>query len=232
MRKGIATIIALIGFFAFASDARAQQAITSGTPGFEQVQRGVASIGIENMLLVHSNSASDPSTPDADRSTLYASYTGALTFRYFLMTNLALGVSLGVHYQLNQDTVSTSTTETTNETSDLGFIGFLTANYYVRLGYGLFFNPGLGLGGLYATRTIPDSAGGSTATQVSVYGGAVRVDLGFTFFAGRHFSLHAGPQIVMRIGAQEVAADAGVEASSSSFFTVDAGFEVGLAYAF
>lgn len=226
MRSRLLVLSFATSLVLFAAEAQAQRAVGAGTYGYERVTRGVVDIGIENMLLVHYISPSVAG--DADSSSLYATYAGGLAFRYFLADNFALGLTAAVLYQRNQDVVTTAAGELTERSSDLGIIGFVMANYYLRLGNSLFFKPGLGLGGLWATRSVPDPTSPGRSIESTLMGGAGRIDLGFAYYASPHFTLRAGPDIVVRAGVQQF--DDGRE--SESFVSVDAGFNVGLGYSF
>lgn len=167
---------------------------------------------------------------DAEGTGLDAAYIGGIAYRYFLMNNFSLGVSINVLYQSNSYTAETAAGTIKTESEDLGFVGFITANYYVRLGNSLFFKPGLGLGGLYGRRTVPTPGGApGQTTQMALYGGTARLDLGFVFFASRHFNLRAGLDILFRVGAANPADDT---METQSFFSIDAGFNIGLGYTF
>lgn len=232
MRRVVLATAVAAALLLTAGGAAAQGTVGSGTRGYERIQRGVVDIGIENMLLVHY--IAPAVAGDGESTSLYATYAGGLAFRYFLMNNLAVGITGAVLYQRNEDTATALDADgnpsgsTTRESSDLGFIGFVMLNYYLRLGNSLFFKPGVGGGALYATRSVPDPSNPGISIESTLIGGTARLDLGFAYYASPNFTLRAGPDIVLRLGVQEF--DDGRQ--SESFTSVDAGFNVGLGYSF
>lgn len=205
----------------------AQRTVRGGTRGFERIQKGVVEIGVENMILVHYNSSPHVAVPDSTKKTLYASYTGGFVFRYFLMDNLALGASLSVLFSKSGESLVRPDRTDTQESRDIGVIGFLIANYYIRLGNSLFFKPGVGVGGLYAGRLTPDPDQPGQGFNSTISGGAGKLDLGFVYYASRNFNLKAGIDIIFKGGAESAPGY-----DSVSFFTTDAAVGVGLGYAF
>ena len=198
--------------------------ITPGTDGIDAVAGGVFELGLDNLLLVRFDSTG---SGDGKVSTLEASYMGGITPRYFVLDNLSLAANLSLFY----GKMSTETPTGEESASDLGFLGVAMLNYYLRLGYGMFFAPGVGAGGFYGSRSIPnpDPTAPGTSLDYALYGGAVRLDLGFVFYAGPHFNLKGGPELLARFG--KVKAD--VEgAAAEDLLTIEAAFHIGLAYSF
>ena len=230
MRKGLIVVVTAFVVGAFSTDAFAQYAVTPGTRGYERVTRGVFDLGFENLLLVHFLSSNEPaaSTTGVSTSSTYVAYMGGLVPRMFVIDNLAIGLSLNIFYQSNTVEVTSGGSTVTTDTSDLGFIGFVVINYYLRLGYSLFFKPGVGVGGFYASRETPhnDDPTSSLEVETDLYGFAGRVDLGLVYYAGAHFNLRAGIDIIIRYGAEAY------EGNSTSFYSVDAAFGAGLGYSF
>lgn len=223
MNKTILAAIPLLVAFAAPPDARALQTITPGTDGIERISAGVMELGLDAILLVRFSSNSQG---DATSSVLDATFMGGLTPRYFLADNLSLALNLNVFYGRLSTETSTPAGDSEVTISDLGFLGVLLCNYYLRLGYGMFWKPGLGVGGFYGTRSIP--AGTGLSAESAVYGGVVQFDLGFVYYAGPHFNLKAGPQILVRFGKEK--AESAPEADD--LITVEAAFNAGLAYSF
>lgn len=215
----VVSVAALVLVATFETEARAQY-ITPGTEGYQGVERGVFDLGFENVLLVRYQS-------DVAGSGLEAAYIGGLAPRYFLARNFALGLSLNFFYgtaRHSDELASGSVVE--SRYTDIAFIGFITANYYVRIAGGLFFKPGLGIGGLAGRREVPNPDVAGTYTGMSLYGGTGKLDLGFIFYANGHFNLRASLEILFLAGAAEA------EGVSDSFFAIDAGFNVGVGYSF
>jgi len=217
MRKVFVPAVVLFLAFGITRPASAITTITPGTDGIERISGGVFELGLDNLLLVrYQSTGSDPNTV----STLEASYVGGLTPRYFLADNFSLAANLELFYGKRSETAGG--VESTS--SDLGFLGLVMANYYVRLGWGMFFAPGIGGGGFYGTRSTPSATPGMT-DNAALYGGAVKVDLGFVFYAGPHFNLKGGPDVLIRFGNVK---PEGVD--GESLMSVEAGFHIGLAY--
>ena len=210
--------------------------------GFTAVGKGVKEIGFDNLFLVRYHSAPLTEAPDTTVSNTNIAYVGGLTPRYFVTNNLALALNLDYFYRSDttkseSEDATTGDPVTTEETAtDQGFIGFLMANYYMRLGSGMFFKPGIGGGGFVGSRRRPTPGQVGQETKTSLTGGAGRLDLGFAFYASENINLKAGIDAIMRFGTEKPEDDAtatgGQEAESQSFTTVDAGFNIGIAYSF
>ena len=231
MRKSLTTVLVAAALTTLAADASAQYDVSPGTDGYERITRGVFDLGFENLLLVHFLSSNEPaaSSTDVSTSSTYVAYMGGLVPRIFILDNLTLGLSLNIFYQSNTLEITSSDGTETIDSADLGFIGFLMANYYIRLGYSLFFKPGVGVGGFYASRETPydEATTDDLEIETALYGFAGRVDLGLIYYAGAHFNLRAGIDVVIRYGAEETHAG-----TSDSFYSVDAAFGAGLGYSF
>ncbi len=204
--------------FAIASPADARRSIGSGTSGYEKINKGVVDLGFLDslFLLRYLNDSSRQS------SSMVVAFIGGFTPRYFLMDNLALHLSLNL---LAQKEVSVEG-NTTIDASDLGFLGLFGVNYYVRLGHSFFWKPGISGGGFVGSRDVPGTDPG-TVIESSLYGGAVRVDLGFVVYVSKYVNLRAGPDLLMRFGVDQPA-----EGEGSSFVELDAGLGVGFGYSF
>ncbi|MBN1772578.1 MAG: hypothetical protein JXB32_15015 [Deltaproteobacteria bacterium] len=224
MKRSILLAIPLFLVSAAPRSAEALQTITPGTDGIERISGGVMELGLDAILLVRSRSSSQG---DTETSVLDATFVGGLTPRYFLIDNLSLALNVNVFYGRAAVGTSTAGADVEEVTSDLGFLGVVLCNYYLRLGYGMFWKPGLGAGGFYGTRSTPSSTAG-LKLESSIYGGVVQLDLGFVYYAGPHFNLKAGPQILVRFGQEKF--EGAPEANS--LLTVEAAFNAGLAYSF
>jgi len=225
MRRLVANLFILTVMLTLAGNAFAGGVVYSGTRGFEKLQKGLVQIGFDNIMLVNYYSSTDDTT-DTTTSILNASWMGGITPRYLILTNVSLGLSLNYFYQLAKTTVETGGTETESETSDTGFIGFVTANYHLRLGHSLFLRPGVGVGYFMGTRETPGGSGTKIETELS--GMAAQIDLTLEYFASAHFSMRAGPIVMLRFGTETPdGADEG-----NGYTQIDAGFIGGLGYSF
>ncbi len=222
MRRLVANLFILVVMLTLAGNAFAGGVVYSGTKGFEKLQKGLVQIGFDNTLLVHYYSRTDDTT-DVTSSMLSASWMGGITPRYLLLNNVSIGLSLNYFYQLGRETVEAGTTETETETSDTGFLGLITANYHLRLGHSLFVRPGIGVGYFMGTREQPGATAG-TKIETALSGPAAQIDLTMEYFASKHFSMRAGPVIMLRFGTETPdGADEG-----TGYTQIDAGFIGGL----
>lgn len=219
MRKtliGIAVVLVVLQ----ALPARAGRVVRSGTHGFETIEKGVFDLGFDNMLMLRYHQLQ--AEPDAI-STLNSIYFAGITPRYFIGSNFALGLSANWFIQ---KAVTKQGDVESGKVTDTGFIGFVMANYFIRLGNSLFFKPGIGGGGFWGSREIP--VGATTVSKTSLYGGAARIDLGFAYYASAHFNIRAGFDLITRFGQEkEENADEG-----QTVITTDVGVSFGLGYSF
>ncbi len=228
MKKLVAVVFA-VTMLGSAGTAQAGKMVYSGTRGYETIQKGLWQIGFDNMLLVNYMSSTNDTT-DVTNSSLRVAYMAGLTPRYFVINNLSVGLSLNAFYELNEDTREAGGTETVTTASDTGFMGLAVVNYNVRIGHSLFIRPGVGAGYFYGTRERPNTAAGAipgSKLESTISGPAALLDLTLQYFAGPHFSMRAGPILVMRFGS-----DAPEVGEAQSYTQIDAGFTAGLAYSF
>ena len=225
MRRRVAVVV-MVAMLASAGIAEAGQVVYSGTKGYERIQKGLWQVGFDNMLLA--SYMNQDQGGGSSTSTLWVAYLAGLTPRYFLIDNLSLGLSLNAFYELNETTTKVVGAETTNTRSDTGFLGLVVANYNVRIGHSLFLRPGVGAGYFYGTRERPTATVG-VKSESTISGPAGLLDLTLQYFAGPHFSLRAGPVLVMRFGTDSPKIDGGKD---QSYTQIDAGFTAGLAYSF
>ena len=229
MRRLVVNLLGLCLVVAFAGDAVAGGVVHSGTRGFEKLQKGLFQLGFDNMLLVNYASSTDDTT-ETTSSVLSASWIGGLAPRYFIMDNVSVGASLNYFYELEKQTTEVNGSESSLEASDTGFLGFITANYHLRLGNSLFLRPGVGVGYYMGTREVPVVGGaggvGTTKLETSLSGMAAQLDFTLEYFASAHFSMRAGPVVMMRFGTETPdGADEG-----NAYQQIDAGFIGGLGY--
>ena len=215
---------ALIMTLTTTGTARAGSTVRSGTSGYEKIGKGVFDLAVDNLVLVHYHS--QPGADESSSSSLYASYIAGATVRRFISDNFSLGLSVNWGYQRSAETVEAAGATQESVVTDSGLLGFLIANYYVRLGNGLFLKPGIGVGGLWGTRSVPGTA--NTVVTSDLIGGAARLDLGFVYYATPHFNLKAGMDVIMRAGNETTEG----APEGPTFVSHDVGIRAGLGYSF
>jgi hypothetical protein len=242
MRARTLLPLAFVAIGAMAAPESQADTVGSSYRGFTSVAKGVKEIGVDNLFLLRHESVPLTDAPDTTVSTMDIAYVGGLTPRYFVTDNVALALNLDFFYR--KSSVSTETkdpaggdpVEDTQTETDTGFLGFVMANYYLKLGNSMFFKPGIGGGGFVGTRSRPTAGQPGQETKTSLSGGAGRLDLGFAFYTSQSFNLKAGVDVIARFGKEKPEEDAtlpsGEEPESQSFTTIDAGFNVGFAYSF
>jgi hypothetical protein len=171
-----------------------------------RLTKGAFQLGVESSLILAYNQ-------QGDDSSFRANTLGSAAFRYFYRDNIGLSARLGGLYRK------------TGEVRDTGFVGALWANYYFRLGEGMFFSPGAGLGMLFAERSVPITE--NQSMRATLVGGVVAAEFNLAVFLNRRFSLTAGPEVLVSFGGTSPEMGEG-----DSFFALDGGFKVGAAYAF
>lgn len=218
MRKFHLVLLVVAISLSVSTPAQARRSIGSGTSGYEQINKGVVDLGFFDslFLLRYLNDSARQS------SSMVVAFIGGFTPRYFVIDNLAIGLSFNLMAQ--KEWVVSGSDQI--DSSDLGFLGLVTANYYVRLGHSAFFKPGIGGGGFVGSRDVPGADPGMEI-ESSLYGGAVRIDLGFAVYISKYINLRAGPDLLMRFGVDQPA-----EGEGTSFVELDAGLAVGFGYSF
>lgn len=181
------------------------------------LSRGVKEIGVESTLVVGFDKT-------AAASALRASLLAGPTFRYFVASNLSLGVNASFLYK-HASTTASGAPAASPAQSDVGGLGSLTLAYYASLGGGMFIAPLVGGGGFYARRTVGDDPG---AVRSDIFGGTARAALELVFYPSSRFSLRAGPGAVASFGKSTASGQSG----AGTFVSVDAGFNVGMSYVF
>lgn len=179
--------------------------------------RGVKEIGLDNILVLGYDKFSNDAGVDV--SEFRMTYLGGLTFRYFVVNNLALTLQVqGLYKKAAGD-----------EGKTFGVLGAIGAAYYMRLGHGLFLSPGAAAGGYWGKR---ETTVGSTGPGVALIesrtavGGLARFDFSFVYYIGPRFNLRAGPEFIFLFGSLDT------EPESISTFQMDGGFKVGFSYVF
>jgi len=226
MRKAVVAMSVFILCAAIAAPAEARRGVYSGTSGYEALGKGLVDISFDNTLLFRYLSL--PGEGDNAVSTTFQriSFLGGITPKFFVITNLSVGLSINYFYEANKTTVEQGGTESTTESDDSGFMGFAMANYHIRLGNSLFFKPGAGAGYFMGKRTMPTSTEG-LKLENDLSGLAGRVDLGFVYYASANFNLRAGLDVIIKMGTETDKDD-----NEQDFTAIDAGVSAGLGYSF
>ncbi len=240
MKKPLARILTVCAVaLALAPATVSAAGVGKSWAGYTFIKKGVIDIGLENLLLYRTTITPIAGTGGAEDGETVATdvaYTGALTGRYFVIKNLAVGLSAGFFLRsasVETDLPGAGDEPTEQKNSDTGFIGFATGHYYVPLGNSFFLTPGLGAGYFTGTRETPVVGSNTQKDESTVSGIAGRFDLGAVFYAGPQFNLKAGLNVVGRFGSQTFEAPAGgAEPDPVDFTTIDAGFNIGLGYSF
>ncbi len=233
-RTAIALILAA-SVLAFAGQAVAGTAY-GNHQGITKIRKGVFDLGFDSVLILRNTTTPlKVNGEEAGSSTQTGfTYAGGPSFRYFLKDNLAVGADLQFFTFRNSTSIDPDMGEAVEtSTADTGGLGFATGHYFIRLGSGLFFKPGVGVGGFVGNRSIPDGMDDTKTINSSLSGLAAKADLGFAFYAGQHFNLRAGLNFTYYLGNVTPEAVEGEEdPASDSFSTLEAGFSVGVGYSF
>lgn len=204
----IAAVITAVILTAAPTDSHAQSTATSRKyDGINRIAKGVTDIGLDNLWILSFQEQDDAST-------FRMSLTSGITARRFIKDNIAVGVNVsGFRRQFGE-------TET-----EMGAMASLVANYYARLGSGMFVAPGIGVGGMFGTREQPTMTG--LLNESTVVGGTLSLSLPLAFYAWKTFNVRAG--LSMLVAAGSATPENG---ESTTFVTVDGGFNVGFGYYF
>ncbi len=206
--------------------AMAQSSVRSGTWGYEAIDAGVFEISVDNMLLLGYSKQNLDEDGDAWASELRVAYIGGVTPRYFVAKNVSVALNLNLFLGQDAQTTKVGDSEETQTSTDVGFLGTVMAHYYLRLGNSMFLKPGLGGGAFFGTRSVPGMEEG-TKIEHKLSGGIGRLDIGLVYYASKNFNMKAGIDTLMWFGSVTNPAD-----ESRGYFSIDAGFNVGLAYSF
>ncbi len=221
---------ALVSFFLVAlvcsSSALAQQGVGGSWTGYTHIPSSTKQLTFDHMLIV-----------DYDSRELVTNreilWSGGLAFSYFVIQNLGVGLNVGYFWNQNSVTTTVEDTDVTADITDSGLIGFLTAEYYVRLGENMFLRPGLGVGYYLGTRETPLEGTEDALAQSDISGFAGRLDLGASFYTSRSVSLRASIMVLARLATETIeATEANVDPIEESATLIDAGFSLGVGYAF
>ncbi len=231
--------------FSFAASLVALAALAAVTPAradrlqpgsasrgvISEIGKGVKELSLETQIVFRSQTDKGQNGPDTTSRSL--ALVGAPVFRYFLVDNLNLALHAGGFYR----SASTKTGDLESKASEAGFLGTVTASYYLSLGGGMFLAPLVG-GGFFAGSREAESPGpaGALVSRASVSGGVARAGLGLVFYSSPRFNLFARPEALIYFGSAKPKADqlpAGApEPPTQKFTTIDGGFTCGLSYVF
>lgn len=199
------------------------------------IGKGVKELSLETQIVFNSTTTKGKE-PQPDTTNSNLSLMGAGIFRYFLVDNLSLGVHLGGFFKK----AGSKTGDSEVSANDAGFIGSVTAAYYISVGGGMFVSPTVGGGFFAGSRELksPGVAGQpDTVLRYSISGPVLRAGLGLVFYSSARFNLFARPEAVIYLGSakqKNEALPAGVTADpdAKKFTTIDGGFTCGLSYVF
>lgn len=176
----------------------------SGVP--TAIGKGVFQLGAESSFI-------SSFVSENDVSDFRVNLRAAISLRYFVKDNLGVSARVGGILQKQGDT------------TDASGAGALWANYYMRLGEGVFLAPGAGAGFLFGERDVPAGTGIARATLV---GGTLAFELPITFFTSERFSLKAGPEFTLTAGSS---LPEGSD-TSTGYTSIDGSFKIGFDYAY
>lgn len=200
------TLLLILPILAAPWEASAQQSLRSRNSGsVNKLKKGLMDIGVDSLWIL---AYSQDETTETSRLSLQ---TG-ITIRRFIRDNLAVGGrASGFYHSFGE------------ADEERGAMGMLVANYYMRLGSGMFFAPGVSVGGLIGTRESMLPAVGDS----NLLGATMGLSLPFAFYAWETFNLRAGFDLLVTVGTATPE-----QGESSSYTTVDGGFSVGGGYFF
>ena len=189
---------------------------------------GVVELGMDNVLVL--DFRDDAVSSGGSVSGLGVSFIGGPTLRVFVMPNFSVALNLNLLLEKRTSTVTDAAGAETKTLDDnsLGFVGTVMADYYVRLGRGMFFKPGLGGGGFFLSHRLPGAVDGTRVIENSA-GGIVRAQLGLVYYTSRRFNLKAGVDLLALFGSRKAQTDG---AEARSLMEIHAGWNVGFGYVF
>lgn len=217
MKRLVALCFVLVVGGTSLGSAHAARSVNSGTSGYETILKGVVDISFDSLFLYRYGKIDDASSHSLV-------FVGGLTPRYFLLKNFSLGLSLNgfVDYTKASGGAGASLNGTLG-----GFLGFVVADYFLRMGYGFFLKPGIGGGFLWGNRSVDLGGSQNLTRKTTIIGGAARFNFGLVYWAGQHLNLKATVDLIGRFGSEKPEQGDGV-----SFVAVDTGFGIGMGYTF
>lgn len=231
---------ALIGILVCSAAAAGADTLQPGSGQYGEITRlgrGIAELGLENLLIIRSNSETTKakgSSAETEASTFATVFVGGPTFRYFLIDNLSLSINANLYVQ-HSSTETKSDGKSVSDTSvtEMGILGTVMAEYAVSMGRGMFLRPALGGGGFYTSQETPVEVNGKELKQkTSRAGGAARAQVGLVYYTSAHFNLRAAVDVLMQFGTRKLDAEGEAPESEKSQTLVDVGWNVGFMYVF
>jgi hypothetical protein len=217
MTRKLICVLALLGAMLVCSVAHGRS-LPHTNRGYDTIPAKFVDLGFDNTLLLRWFLVGDTASFEAD-------YLPSVHFRFFALKNMGISLHIGGFVGYGYQSVEG---EVVNENQDLGFTATVMVNYYLGIANtNLFWKPGIGGGFFYGNRDVADPAAPGRDLEHSLIGGIIRVDLGFTFYAGPNWNLSAGPDLILRLGS----ATAQDGSDDGSFFTsLHGGFSAGFGY--
>ncbi len=223
-------LVALASGFALPRAAHADPLTPGGQDSgvVTSISRGVVELGMDNVLVLDFRDDAQPSGGSV--SGLGVSFIGGPTLRVFVLPNFSVALNLNLLLEKRTSTLTDAAgaETTTLDDNSIGFVGTVLADYYVRLGRGMFFKPGLGGGGFFLSHRIPGATDGTRILESSA-GGIIRAQLGLVYYTSRRFNLKAGVDLLALFGSRKAKTDG---AEARSLMEIHAGWNVGFGYVF
>ncbi|MCA9562157.1 MAG: hypothetical protein KC561_01650, partial [Myxococcales bacterium] len=122
----------------------------------------------------------------------------------------------------------------TTEATDVGVLIQATVDYYVPLANNFFLKPGIGAGYFVGTRSRDLEGDLVQETKLSGFAGVLEV--GLVYYLGEDWSLRGGANLILRTVTETSSEDQDAatadETNDPFVLTLDAGFNLGIGYAF
>lgn len=166
-----------------------------------QIDKGVWQMAIDSTMQLNYLSEGEQSE---SRSSLAAN----IILRYFIKPKVGVSGRLGAFLRKN------------GEIGDQSFTATGWANYYMRLGEGMFFAPGLGGGLVVGQRDLPGAAEGMVVRN-NLVGVVLSTELLAAMYLSPRFSLTAGPDFSLLM--------ANADGATTEF---SGAFKIGAAYSY
>ncbi|TNF31070.1 MAG: hypothetical protein EP329_12900 [Deltaproteobacteria bacterium] len=210
--------LALVALLATAAQADTLGPTQQSERGYiTNLSKGLMEVGLDSLIVWTSRSLT---VNDIETSSSEMTLSVGPTFRYFVIDNLGVA--------LNVNALVTRRNPGTEAVTEMGVLALLDVDYYLKLGKGMFFKPGVGAGGLFKTRSEPiDPANPSIKQSFNTTGGAFRVQLGFVYYTSPKFNLKACLDFLGQFGTTK-----SDNVPDQSLFQMDLGWNVGAAYVF
>ena len=203
-----------------------------------RIRAGTFDVDWSNLLLFRQNSAPILDTAGNEvgtSSTSEFSFLTGVAPKYFVVDNVAVGVSLGFSLLNRNETVdfdNSDTNDVDRTISDTGVPVFLIGQYYFNVGEDRYLFGGAGLGWTFAgSREVPDANNPNITIESDLSGFAARLDAGMMFYLSRRVNLRATLTALYR-NLNETQANPNGEDLERTSSTIDAGLSIGIGYSF